>query len=127
MKKIISTSNAPAAIGPYSQAVEINGTLYLSGQIPIHPASGKIEASDVAGQTEQIFKNIEAVLTEAGYTFEDVVKTTVFLSDMSNFAEMNAVYEKFYTANSPARSTVAVKGLPLGSLVEIEAVAVRSL
>ncbi|NLO70347.1 MAG: RidA family protein [Porphyromonadaceae bacterium] len=127
MKKIISTSNAPAAIGPYSQAVEINNTLYLSGQIPINPTSGKVEATDVSGQTEQIFKNIEAVLYEAGYSFENVVKTTVFLSDMANFAEMNAVYGKYYETNSPARSTVAVKGLPLGVLVEIETVAAKPL
>ena len=127
MKKIISTSNAPAAIGPYSQAVEINNTLYLSGQIPINPTSGKVEATDVSGQTEQIFKNIEAVLYVAGYSFENVVKTTVFLSDMANFAEMNAVYGKYYETNSPARSTVAVKGLPLGVLVEIETVAAKPL
>lgn len=123
MKKIISTTNAPAAIGPYSQAVEINNMLYISGQIPINPAVGKVEAEDATGQTEQVFKNIEAVLTEAGYTFDNVVKTTVFLADMSLFAEMNAVYAKYYPSNSPARSTVAVKGLPMGVLVEIETVA----
>ncbi|MDR3705016.1 MAG: RidA family protein [Paludibacteraceae bacterium] len=125
MKKIISTSLAPAAIGPYSQATEVNGTLYISGQIPINPASGKIEATDISSQTEQVFKNIKAILDEAGYSFADVVKTTVFIADMAQFPDVNEVYKKYYTNDSPARSTIAVKGLPLGALVEIETIAVK--
>ena len=124
MKRIISTPNAPAAIGPYSQAVEANGTLYISGQLPINPAVGKIEATDVTSQTEQVFKNIEAILAEAGYTFLDVVKSTVFLSDIANFGGMNEVYKKYYATECPARSAFAVKDLPMGALVEIETVAV---
>lgn len=124
MKRIISTPNAPAAIGPYSQAVEANGTLYISGQLPINPAVGKIEATNVTSQTEQVFKNIEAILAEAGYTFLDVVKSTVFLSDIANFGGMNEVYKKYYATECPARSAFAVKDLPMGALVEIETVAV---
>lgn len=125
MKRIISTSHAPAAIGPYSQAVEANGTLYISGQLPINPAAGKIEATDITGQTEQVFKNIEAILKEAGYTFSDVVKSTVFLSDIANFGGMNEIYKKYYQSECPARSAFAVKDLPMGALVEIETVAVK--
>lgn len=125
MKKIISTSNAPAAIGPYSQAVEANGTLYVSGQLPVNPSTGKIESTDVKSQAEQVFKNIEAILHEAGYVFLDVVKSTVFLSDISYFAEMNEVYKKYYQTDCPARSAFAVKDLPLGALVEIETIAVK--
>ena len=125
MKKIISTPNAPAAIGPYSQAVEANNTLYISGQLPINPAVGKIEATDVQSQTEQVFANISAILTAAGYAFSDVVKSTVFLSDIRNFAGMNEVYKKYYQMECPARSAFAVKDLPLGALVEIETIAVK--
>lgn len=125
MKKIINSSNAPAAIGPYSQAIETNGTLYISGQIPINPATGKIEATDVTGQSEQVFANINAILTEAGYSFADVVKSTVFLSDIADFAGMNEVYKKYYQSECPARSAFAVKALPLGALVEIETIAVK--
>ena len=125
MKRIISTPNAPAAIGPYSQAVEVDNTLYISGQLPISPASGKIEVADVAGQTEQVFKNIEAILKEAGYTFLDVVKSTVFLSDITDFAGMNDVYKKYYASECPARSAFAVKDLPMGALVEIETIAAK--
>jgi len=125
MKKFISTSEAPAAIGPYSQAVEANNTLYISGQLPINPAAGKIEATSIDSQTEQVFKNIAAILKEAGYTFADVVKSTVFLSDISNFAGMNEVYKKYYQAECPARSAFAVKDLPMGALVEIETIAAR--
>ncbi|MFZ4581021.1 MAG: RidA family protein [Paludibacter sp.] len=125
MKKIINTTNAPAAIGPYSQAVEANGTLYISGQLPINPAIGKIETSEITSQTEQVFANILAILSEAGYTFADVVKSTVFLSDISNFAGMNEVYKKYYQSECPARSAFAVKDLPLGALVEIETIAVK--
>jgi 2-iminobutanoate/2-iminopropanoate deaminase len=125
MKRIINTQNAPAAIGPYSQAVEANGTLYVSGQIPINPAVGKIEANDITGQTEQVFANINAILTEAGYTFADVMKSTVFIADIADFAAMNEVYKKYYQTECPARSAFAVKALPLGALVEIETVAVK--
>lgn len=125
MKRIINTINAPAAIGPYSQAVEANGTLYISGQLPINPTVGKIEATEILSQTEQVFANIAAILGEAGYTFADVVKSTVFLSDISDFAGMNEVYKKFYQTECPARSAFAVKALPLGSLVEIETIAVK--
>jgi 2-iminobutanoate/2-iminopropanoate deaminase len=125
MKRNINTSNAPAAIGPYSQAVEANGTLYISGQIPINPAVGKIEATDITAQTEQVFANINAILTEAGYTFADVVKSTVFIADIADFAAMNEVYKKYYQTECPARSAFAVKALPLGALVEIETIAVK--
>jgi len=125
MKKIINTVNAPAAIGPYSQAVEANGTLYISGQLPINPAVGKIETTDITAQTEQAFANINAILTEAGYTFADVVKSTVFLSDIADFAGMNEVYKKYYQTECPARSAFAVKALPLNGLVEIETIAAK--
>lgn len=125
MKKIISTNDAPAAIGPYSQAVEVNGILYISGQIPVNPKTGKIVEGGIIEQTEQVFANINAILTEAGYVFENVVKSTVFIADMSLFAEMNKIYGKYYTIDPPARSTIAVKGLPLGALVEIETIAVK--
>ncbi len=125
MKRIINSTNAPAAIGPYSQAVEANGTLYISGQLPINPVVGKIEAADITAQTEQVFANINAILTEAGYTFADVVKSTVFLSDIADFGGMNEVYKKYYQTECPARSAFAVKALPLGGLVEIETIAVK--
>ncbi len=125
MKRIINTTNAPAAIGPYSQAVEANGTLYVSGQLPVNPSIGKIEAETITDQTEQVFKNIKALLDEAGYSFGDVVKSTVFLSDISNFAGMNEVYKKYYQTECPARSAFAVKDLPLGALVEIETIAAK--
>jgi 2-iminobutanoate/2-iminopropanoate deaminase len=125
MKKIISTSKAPAAIGPYSQAVEINGALYISGQIPINPETGKLVEGDITVQTEQVFRNITAILDAAGYTFSDVVKSTCLLSDMANFKAMNEVYGRFYTTNHPARAAFAVKELPLGALIEIETIAVK--
>lgn len=125
MKRIINTPNAPAAIGPYSQAIEANGTLYISGQIPINPKAGKIEATEIGTQAEQVFANINAILVEAGYTFADVVKSTVFLSDIADFAGMNDVYKKYYQTECPARSAFAVKALPLGALVEIETIAVK--
>lgn len=125
MKKIIFTSEAPAAVGPYSQAVEKNGTLYISGQVPIDPASGKVEANTIEGQTEQVMKNIAAILKEAGYAFADVVKSTCLLSDMANFKAMNEVYARYYPDNQPARAAFAVKELPLGVLIEIETVAVK--
>lgn len=125
MKRIINTTNAPAAIGPYSQAIEANGTLYISGQIPINPIVGKIEVTEIVAQTEQVFQNIGAILKKAGYTFEDVVKSTVFLSDISDFSAMNEVYKRYYQTQCPARSAFAVKALPMGALVEIETIAVK--
>jgi len=125
MKRVINTPKAPAAIGPYSQAIEINGTLYVSGQIPINPAVGKIEATEIATQTEQVFENISAILKEAGYSFDDVVKSTVYLSDIADFSGMNDVYKKYYQTECPARAAFAVKALPLGSLVEIETIAAK--
>ena len=121
MKKIF-TDKAPAAIGPYSQAMVVGNLVYTSGQIPIDPATGNIDATDIESQTEQVCKNLDAVLTEAGATLTSVIKTTCFLSDMADFAAFNGVYAKYFTA-CPARSCVAVKALPKGSLVEIEAIA----
>jgi len=125
MKKIINTPNAPAAIGPYSQAVEANGTLYISGQLPINPKTGKIEATEIGALTEQVLENIGAILKAAGYTFADVVKSTVFMADLADFAGMNEVYKKYYQTECPARSTFAVKALPMGSLIEIETIAAK--
>ncbi|MCX6231320.1 MAG: RidA family protein [Bacteroidetes bacterium] len=125
MKKIINTMNAPKAIGPYSQAIEANGMLFISGQIPIDPAVSKVVEGGIKEQTEQVMKNIEAILKEAGYTFADVVKSTCLLSDMENFAAMNEVYGTYYAENPPARAAYAVKGLPLGVMVEIETIAVK--
>lgn len=125
MKKIIFTENAPKAIGPYSQAVEVNGTLYISGQVPVNPETSSVVEGGIEAQTEQVMKNIEAILTEAGYSFKDVVKSTCLLSDMSNFAKMNEIYGKYYPENPPARAAFAVKTLPLNVLVEIETIAVK--
>lgn len=121
MEKIF-TDKAPAAIGPYSQAMVVGNLVYTSGQIPINPVSGEIEAKDIEGQTEQVCKNLDAVLTAAGASLTSVIKTTCFLADMADFAAFNGVYAKYLTA-CPARSCVAVKALPKGSLVEIEAIA----
>ena len=125
MKRIIETENAPKAIGPYSQAVEINGTLYISGQIPLHPDTMKVVYGGIKEQTEQVLKNIGAILEAAGYSYSDVVKSTCLLSDMENFAAMNEIYGQFYTQNQPARAAFAVKDLPLGVLIEIETIAVK--
>ncbi len=125
MKKIIQTRNAPGAIGPYSQATEINGMLFISGQVPMDPETGKIAGTTIQEQTEQVMKNIGAILKAAGYTFDDVVKSTCLLSDMENFAAMNEVYGKFYNNNPPARAAYGVVKLPLGVLVEIETIAVK--
>lgn len=125
MKRIISTDKAPQAIGPYSQAVEVNGTLYISGQVPLDPATMKIVAGGIEEQTQQVMKNIEAILSEAGYDFSDVVKSTCLLSDMANFKAMNEVYGAYYKENPPARAAFAVKELPLSVLVEIETIAVK--
>ncbi|MBN2614551.1 MAG: RidA family protein [Bacteroidales bacterium] len=125
MKKIIQTSNAPAAIGPYSQAVEANGMLFVSGQVPVDPATGKVVEGGIKEQTEQVLKNIGAILQEAGYTYNDVVKSTCFLSDMTHFGAMNEVYAYVYKENPPARAAFAVKELPLGVLIEIETIAIH--
>ncbi|HNZ71598.1 MAG TPA: RidA family protein [Prolixibacteraceae bacterium] len=125
MKRIISTEKAPAAIGPYSQGVEVNGTLYISGQVPIDPETGSLVEGDITVQTERVMKNIGAILDSAGYSFADVVKSTCLLSDMDNFKAMNSVYATFYPQNPPARAAFAVKGLPLGALIEIETIAAK--
>jgi 2-iminobutanoate/2-iminopropanoate deaminase len=125
MKKIIKTTNAPAAIGPYSQAVEVNNVLYVSGQIPLNPETGKLVDGDITAQTEQVFKNIGAILSEAGYSFNDVVKSTCMLSDITNFKAMNEVYAGYYSEKQPARSAYAVKDLPMGALIEIETIAMK--
>jgi len=124
-KNIITTSNAPAPIGPYSQAVQAGNFLFISGQVAINPATGNIEATDVAGEAEQVMKNLKAVLTEAAFDFSNVVKTTIFLSDMSLFGTVNEVYGKYFTGNFPARETVAVKGLPKNVNVEISMIAAK--
>jgi len=124
MKKIIHTEKAPKAIGPYSQAVEANGMLFISGQVPVNSANGEIPEGILA-QTEQVMQNIKAILIEAGYGFEHVIKSTCLLSDMVNFKSMNEVYGKYYSENPPARAAFAVKELPLGVLVEIETIAVK--
>jgi len=125
MKKIIQTDKAPAAVGPYSQAVEINGTLYISGQVPLIPETGTKVKGGILEQTEQVMKNIGKILVEAGYGFNDVVKSTCLLSDMANFKAMNEVYARYYPENQPARAAFAVKELPLGVLIEIETIAVK--
>ena len=125
MKKIIATTNAPAAIGPYSQANQVNGMLFISGQLPIDPATGKFVEGGVAEQTHQSLKNVKAILNEAGYDFCDVVKTTVFLSDIADFAAMNEVYGKRFAQDPPARAAFAVKTLPKEVLIEIEMIAVK--
>lgn len=124
MKQIIS-EKAPAAIGPYSQAVEVGGFVYASGQLPIDPATGAFPEGGVKEQTRQSLLNVTAILEEAGLTLANVVKTTVYLADMGDFAEMNSVYSEFFTAPYPARSAVAVKALPKGAAVEIEVIAAR--
>ena len=125
MKTVIYTEKAPKAIGPYSQAIEMNGMLFISGQIPIDPATAKIVEGGIKEQTEQVMKNIGTILAEAGYSFSDVVKSTCLLSDMDNFAAMNEIYGKYYPENSPARAAYAVVKLPLGALIEIETIAGR--
>jgi 2-iminobutanoate/2-iminopropanoate deaminase len=127
MKRIVHTPLAPAAVGPYSQAVEINRTLYVSGQIPIDPSTGKVVEGGIIEQTHQVMKNIGKILEAAGYTYGDVVKSTCLLSDMSNFKDMNQVYSGYYPESQPARAAFAVKELPLGVLVEIESIAARDI
>lgn len=125
MKKVIATTKVPAAIGPYSQAVEVNGMVFLSGQIPINPSTGEVVEGGITEQTTQVFENIKNVLAEAGLTTANIVKTTVFMADMAMFAEMNAVYAKYFDGAFPARSAVAVRALPKNVLVEVESIAVR--
>lgn len=123
--KQISTQNAPAAIGPYSQAIEVNGFVYASGQLPIDPATGAFPEGGVKEQTRQSILNVKAILEEAGLALSNVVKTTVYLADMGDFAAMNEVYSQFFAQPFPARSAIAVKALPKGALVEVEVVAAR--
>jgi 2-iminobutanoate/2-iminopropanoate deaminase len=123
MKKVIATPDAPEAVGPYSQAIALGNLLFTAGQIPLDPATGTLVAGDAAAQAEQVLKNIGAVLKANGMTYANVVKTTVFLTDMADFAKMNEVYAKYFTTPYPARSTIQVAGLPKGANVEIEAIA----
>lgn len=126
MNQIIHTEKAPAAIGPYSQAVKAGNLLFVSGQIPIDPATGAFAGEDITAQTRQSLTNVQAILEEAGYSLSDVVKATVLLADMADFAAMNAVYAEFFTENCPARAAFAVKDLPKGAKVEIEVIACRA-
>jgi len=121
--RTISTKKAPAAIGPYSQAIQVGNLVYTSGQIPIDPATGVFVEGGIKEQTRQSLTNVKAILEEAGLSMSNVVKTTVFMADMGDFADMNSVYAEFFTEPYPARSAVAVKTLPKGSLVEIEVIA----
>jgi 2-iminobutanoate/2-iminopropanoate deaminase len=122
-KKILNTPNAPAPIGPYSQAVQAGNLLFISGQIPIDPATGKVDATDIIGETHQVMHNLRAILSEGGIGFDHVVKTTILLSDMSFFTDVNEIYGKYFTGNFPARETYAVKALPKNVNVEISMVA----
>lgn len=121
--KVINTKSAPSAIGPYSQAIQVGNLVYTSGQIPIDPSTGSFVEGGIKEQTRQSLSNVQAILKEAGLTMNDVIKTTVFLADMNDFAEMNSVYAEFFSNPYPARSAVAVKTLPKGALVEIEVIA----
>jgi 2-iminobutanoate/2-iminopropanoate deaminase len=126
MKKVISTKNAPAAIGPYSQGIMVGNMLFISGQIPVDPASGQIVSGDIREQTRQVMKNVSAILNEAGMTLENVVKTTIFLKDMNKFSDVNEVYKSFFNEGDyPARSTIEVARLPKDVLIEIEAIAIK--
>ena len=125
MKKNINTNAAPAAIGPYSQAIEANGMVFVSGQLPVDPATSNFAEGGIKELTRQSLTNMQAILKEAGLTLDNVVKTTVFLADMADFAEMNEVYAEFFSAPFPARSAVAVKTLPKGARVEVECIAAR--
>jgi 2-iminobutanoate/2-iminopropanoate deaminase len=125
MKRIISTTNAPDAIGPYSQAIEKNGILFISGQIPIDPKTGQIIGNNIEQQAQQVLKNIMAILTEAGYAADDIVKTTCYLKDMNQFVEMNKVYATYFVDKAPARATIEVSRLPKDVLIEIDAIAIK--
>ena len=126
MKKVIATTEAPTAVGPYSQAIAVGNFLFCAGQIPLDPATGELIEGDVKAQTERVLQNVTGVLKANGMTFDNVVKSTVFLTDLANFALMNEVYSRYFTAPFPARSTIQVAGLPKGSQVEIEVIAVAS-
>lgn len=123
-KKVISTDTAPKAVGPYSQAIEAGNFLFVSGQLPLHPQSGEIVGNDITAQTRQSIENIKAILAAAGVSLADVVKTTVFLQSMGDFARMNEVYRQYFGDGSPARSTIEVAKLPRNALIEIESIAV---
>lgn len=125
MKKVIATTQAPAAIGPYSQAIQVGNMLFASGQLGLDPATGDFAEGGIKAQTEQAFRNVKAILSEAGMSIDQVVKTTVFLADMADFAAMNEVYATQFTGDFPARSAVAVKTLPKNGLVEVEIIAVK--
>jgi len=122
-KKVITTSGAPAPIGPYNQAIQAGNLLFISGQVAINPATGNIDSTDIIGETHQVMHNLRAILTEAGMGFNNVVKTTIFLSDMTLFTTVNEVYGKYFSSDFPARETVAVKGLPKNVNVEISMIA----
>lgn len=125
MKKVILSSKAPAPIGPYSQAIEANGTLYISGQIPIDPATGEVVAGGIEPQAKQVMQSLKAILEEAGYTFDQVVKTTILLDDLGNFAKVNEIYGSYFGEGAPARETYQVARLPKGVAVEISCIAVK--
>ena len=125
MKHVLSTSAAPAAIGPYSQGIEANGTVYVSGQLPVIPETGELHGDSIAEQTAQALRNIQAILAEAGCSLSDVVKTTVLLRDIGDFAEMNAAYAAFFPQDAPARACYQAAALPKGAALEIECIAVR--
>lgn len=125
MKTIINTINAPAPIGPYSQAVAANGLLFVSGQIPMNPANGEVIATGITDEARQVMENLKAILTEAGTGFDQIIKSTIFLTDMQTFAQVNEVYGAYFTADFPARETVEVSGLPKGVNVEISVIALK--
>jgi len=125
MRNVISSNKAPKAIGPYSQAVEINNILFISGQIPVNPETGKVIEGDIKEQTRQVLENIKVIIKEAGFKLDNVVKTTCYLSNMNNFKNMNEIYASVFTSNFPARAAVEVSRLPLNVLIEIDAIAVK--
>ena len=125
MKKVIRTKKAPGTIGPYSQAIEVNGTLYISGQVPLDPDTGELTGDTITEQTEQVLKNIRFIVNAAGYSMKEIVKTTCMLQDMNDFAEMNNVYAKFFNDDPPARAAYEVARLPLNVKIEIEAIAAK--
>lgn len=125
MKKVILSSKAPAPIGPYSQAIEANGTLYVSGQIPIDPATGEVVTGGIEPQAKQVMQSLKAILEEAGYTFDQVVKTTILLDNLGNFAKVNEIYGSYFKEGAPARETYQVAKLPKGVAVEISCIAVK--
>jgi 2-iminobutanoate/2-iminopropanoate deaminase len=124
MKESITSSKAPAAIGPYSQAIKVNNLVFVSGQIPLNPETGRLVSGDITVQTRQVLENLKAILEAAGSSLNEVAKTTVFLKNLKDFASMNAVYQEYFQENAPARTTVEVSGLPRDAIIEIEAIAV---